>query len=234
MKYVYFLVLLSFLLMIQNTDLFAQWQSKLEKKNVNQQQPFTLHELRNAFNEYWAPYNVQNGYYFENGIKVKASGWKQFRRAEWFWEQRVNPSTGEFPTTSTAIEFAKSQFRLNKSSGRTSTANWTNIGTNSSAGGYSGVGRVNCVTFHPSDANTYWIGSPAGGIWKTTNNGSNWSALNYNMSTLGVSDIAIPSDYVTSNTIYIATGDRNGGSLHSLGSGKSADNTSIGVYKSID
>ena len=41
---------------------------------------------------------------------------------------------------------------------------------------------------------------------------------------LGVSDIIVPSDYATSNTLYIATGDRDAGSMWSLGGGQSADN----------
>ncbi len=51
--------------------------------------------------------------------------------------------------------------------------------------------------------------------------GSSWTILNNNETVLGVSDIAIPSDYATSNTIYIATGDRDGGSMWSLGGGQS-------------
>ncbi len=216
---------------------YSQWQSKLPgNQNVseNNSRGYSLKEISNAFNEYWAPFEVSNGCYIENGVRKKASGYNQFKREEWYWEQRVNPQTGEFPSTTSAIEFEKSQFRLNKLVGRTSTANWTNIGTNSSTGGYAGIGRINCIAFHPTDANTYWVGAPSGGIWKTTDNGSNWTCINSSMSTLGVSDIAIPSDYATSNTIYIMTGDRDGGSLSSLGSGKSADNNTIGVYKTTN
>ncbi len=85
---------------------------------------------------------------------------------------------------------------------------WSNLGTNSSAGGYAGIGRINCIAFHPTDNNTFWVGSPSGGIWKTTDGGANWTILNNDQLVLGVSAIAIPSDYATTNTIYIATGDR--------------------------
>lgn len=216
---------------------YSQWQSKLPgNQNVseNNSRGYSLKEISNAFNEYWAPFEVSNGYYIENGVRKKASGYNQFKREEWYWEQRVNPQTGEFPSTTSAIEFEKSQFRLNKLVGRTSTANWTNIGTNSSTGGYAGIGRINCIAFHPTDTTTYWVGAPSGGIWKTTDNGSNWACINSSLSALGVSDIAIPSNYATSNTIYIVTGDRDGGSLSSLGSGKIADNISLGVYKSTN
>lgn len=224
------LIVFTFLFTVQ---VFSQWQSKLPA-NVSGQGRLSLKEISSAFNDYWKDKNVKDGYYFENGEKKKASGYNQFKREEWFWEQRVNPTTGEFPSTTSTIEFEKSQFRLNKVVGKTSSANWTNLGTNSSTGGYAGIGRINCIAFHPTDANTFWVGAPSGGIWKTTNNGSSWTCLNNDLPVLGVSNIVIPSDYLTSNTIYIATGDRDGGSLWSLGSGMAGDNNSIGVYKSTN
>ncbi|MEE9431721.1 MAG: T9SS type A sorting domain-containing protein [Melioribacteraceae bacterium] len=193
----------------------------------------TIHELSKNFNDKWEKYNVDNGYYFENGKKTKAPGWKIFKREEWYWEQRVNIKTGEFPQTNAATEYAK----LEKSVKKTDyTESWTNLGTNSSTGGYSGIGRINCIEFHPTDANTFWVGSPAGGIWKTTDGGSSWTVLNDDMPVLGVSDIGLPHDFngTTNNTIYIATGDRDGGSLWSLGGGQGSDNVSVGVYKSTD
>ncbi len=55
--------------------------------------------------------------YIENGVKKKAPGWKIFKRWEWYWEQRVNQITGEFPTTNSVIEYEKylnSQNNLSK------------------------------------------------------------------------------------------------------------------------
>jgi photosystem II stability/assembly factor-like uncharacterized protein len=97
------------------------------------------------------------------------------------------------------------------------------MGPSGSAGGYAGVGRINCVEFHPTNNNHYWIGAPAGGLWVTTNNGSSWTCLTDFNNVLGISDIVVPPDFATSNTIYIATGDKNG-----------QDNYSVGVLKSTD
>ena len=77
--------------------------------------------------------------------------------------------------------------------------------------------------FHPSDNNTYWVGAPSGGLWVTHDNGSSWTCLTDNTEVIGVSDIIIPTDYATSHTIYIATGDRD-----------HWDNRSVGVLKSTD
>jgi len=40
-----------------------------------------------------------------------------------------------------------------------------------------GLGRVDRIVFHPTDVNTIYIGTPCGGLWKTTNGGTNWSNL---------------------------------------------------------
>ncbi len=126
----------------------------------------TLYEQQKEFNEKWDKYNVDNGFYMENGEKKKAPGWKIFKRNEYYWQQRIDLNTGEFPKTTAVDEYEKVKNSLKKTN---FTSAWTSLGTNSSAGGYAGIGRINCITFHPTDANTIWVGTPAGGIWKTTN-----------------------------------------------------------------
>ncbi len=203
---------------------------------VNKKETMNFYEIQKNFNNYWAPYQVKNGKYItKSGEKVKAPGWKPFKRWEWFWESRINLKTGEFPQTTAWREFQKYQTKKLNPKGNTKSdnSNWINLGTSTSDGGYAGLGRLNCVAFHPTDNNTFWTGSPSGGLWKTTNGGSSWTVLTDNNTVLGVSDIAIPTDYATSNTIYIATGDRDGGSMWSIG-GSSNDNNSVGVLKSTD
>ena len=209
---------------------FSQNLNKFSKKTNQLKQ--NLNELKASFNEKWINQNINNGYYAGNGEKSKAPNWKVYKRWEWFWEQRTNPRTGEFPSTNAAAEIEKVKNTLKKSD--SFNENWTNLGVNSSSGGYSGIGRINCIEFHPTDANTFWVGSPSGGIWRTTDGGTSWTILNNNEVVLGVSDIAITSDYSTSSTLYIATGDRDGGSMWSLSGGQPADNTSAGVFKSTN
>lgn len=181
-----------------------------------------LQDYKNAFDSYWAPFEVEKGYYYENGEKKKAPGWKQFHRWYYDMEGQVNPLDGSFPAKTAQQVY--DEYKINNSDQRsTMTANWSVLGPNSSDGGYAGIGRINTIAFHPSNNNTWWIGAPAGGLWLTTNNGNSWICLTDDNNVLGVSDIAIPSDYVTSQTIYIATGDRD-----------AWDNRSIGVLKSTD
>lgn len=227
-------ILIFTFIMCSNT-VFSQIipESVIKKNNLTGTS--TFFEIKKAMNEYWESLNVKNGFVLKNGLEEKVPYWKIYKRWEYFWEQRVNQVTGEFPKTTSVDEYIKYKSNpKNYKSESDFAESWSNLGTSTSTGGYAGLGRINCVAFHPSDANTFWVGSPSGGIWKTTNGGTNWTILNNSLTTLGVSDIAIPSDYATSNTIYIATGDRDGGSMGSLSGGQNADNASIGVYKSTD
>ncbi len=206
-------------------------QSAIDPINLGNTSNFR--QIQKAMDDYWASKNVKNGFVTENGKTSKVPNWKLYKRWEYFWEQRIDQNTGVFPTTTSDIEYEKYLQSQNSLKKTTYSENWSNLGTNLSAGGYAGLGRINCVAFHPTDNNTLWVGSPSGGIWKTTNGGTSWTILNNNLSVIGVSDIIIPSDYAVSNTIYIATGDRDGGSVWSLG-GQNNDNNSIGILKSTD
>lgn len=193
------------------------------KQNLPQgKEKYTLYEYINAFNQYWAPYHVDKGYYDVNGVKTKALGWKQFQRWVYENEGQINPVTGEFPSV-TAQQMYEEYLDQTDNPKSPLDANWTLVGPSSSGSGYAGLGRLNCIAFHPSNTNIYWVGAAAGGIWATSNNGSSWTCLNNNAGALAVSDIAIPSDYPTTNTIYIATGDKD-----------HWDNRSVGVLKSTN
>lgn len=208
------------LLLLSKTAVSQPWLKKLPQGKPTSE--LTLFDYQNAFTQYWEPFNVQKGVYYQNGVKKKAIGWKHFKRWEYKMENLVNPTTGEFPKK-TSQQVYEEYLSTGPTDPTLQTANWTSLGTNTSTGGYSGIGRVACVDFHPTDVNTYWIGAGAGGLWVTTNNASSWTCLTDNNGVLAVSDIAVNADYATSNTIYIATGDKDAG-----------DNNSIGVLKTTD
>ena len=98
-------------------------------------------------------------------------------------------------------------------------AQWTLVGPTDrlriGSGHNSGLGRVNCIAFHPSDANQLFIGTPAGGMWKSSNGGTTWLPLTDMLPTLGVNGIVV--DWSNSNRIYILTGDGDGGNMGSIG-----------------
>ena len=210
------------LVLLFEINIYSQQWTKFLPSNDKIE--LSLFDYQKAFNKYWSQYNVINGYYFdENGNRKKAAGWKQFKRWEYYWEQRVDKETGKFPEIKSSDLIRKIYNPAQKMIISTSSSNWSSLGPNSSGGGYAGVGRINCIAFHPTNNNTFWIGAAAGGIWKTTDGGASWTVLNNGTAVLGVSDILIPSDYSSSNTIYIATGDKD-----------AWDNYSVGVLKSTD
>lgn len=191
-------------------------------ENVTSDKP-TFQEIQTAFNEYWKDRPIEKG-----------KGYKPFKRWEWYWESRLLPN-GEFPSPSiTWDEFHKYYSQRNQNSQRSaqSTANWTSSGPSSSDGGYAGIGRINCMAFHPTDPNTFWVGTPAGGLWKTTNGGTNWTTSTDNLPVLGVSDIAVHP--TNPNILYIATGDGDRGGGATGGSGAAGDTKSVGILKSTD
>ncbi len=68
-----------------------------------------------------------------------------------------------------------------------------------------GNGRADRIAFHPSNSNIFYVGTPSGGLWKTTNGGSNWTAVSSFIPSLGISGIVV--DHSDPNTLYVLTGD---------------------------
>ena len=226
------ITLLLSILVIASVVFSQQWHEKLPQKK-SQNSDYTFYEIQKAFNDYWDPLNVQNGYYKnDEGVDVKAPGWKQFKRWEWYWENRIIKETGEFPKTSAIEELIKTESA--NPSNKSPNGNWTSLGPNSTSGGYAGLGRLNCVSFISGDANTIYVGSASGGLWKTADGGTSWIPLGDNNAVLGVSDIISYRIGAGPDVIYIATGDKDGGSMWSLGGGQYNDNNSVGVLKSVD
>ncbi len=96
-----------------------------------------------------------------------------------------------------------------------------------------GMGRVNCIAFHPTDSATYYVGVAQGGIWKTTDDGQSWRVLSDRLPITRVSDIAV--DPVHPNTVYAALGDYEYIQFGLLQYGRKRNTYfGIGLYKSTD
>ncbi|MFT5780327.1 MAG: hypothetical protein ACI837_003289, partial [Crocinitomicaceae bacterium] len=104
-------------------------------------------------------------------------GWKAEHRWLDEFKKRVDPQ-GNFYDGAVfydeAIRVAKQ-----KQMGNLNKAGWIPVGPTQRADNSltKGMGRINCIAFHPTDASTYWVGVAQGGVWKTTDDGQNWTPL---------------------------------------------------------
>ncbi|MFC4738544.1 T9SS type A sorting domain-containing protein [Flavobacterium ponti] len=191
----------------------APW---LLNKEQARQGELTIEQLKESFNAYWLTHDKNK----------KGSGYKPFMRWEYHWQNKVDENGNKITPAEmwSAFNQKKSSGNTNKNGLSLPVSNWQPVGPFShlNTGSWSsGQGRVNIVHVDPSNSNTVYIGTPAGGVWKSIDSGATWLALSDNLPQIGVSGIAV--DYSNSNTIYIATGDKD-----------SSDTYSIGVMKSID
>ena len=68
------------------------------------------------------------------------------------------------------------------------------------------VGAIEAIAPHPTDANTIYVGAVAGGIWRTTDGGANWTPLADQAASLSVSTIAYSPLDAANNTLFAGTG----------------------------
>jgi photosystem II stability/assembly factor-like uncharacterized protein len=171
-----------------------------------------FYELQKAFNEYW-----------KDRVPGSGSGYKPFRRWEWFMEPRVD-SLGRYPVN---LLWEATQKRLSiGTDSKGSTADWKYIGPDSIPFIYrtpylGGMGRIDCIAFHPTDTNIIYIGAPTGGVWKTMDAGKTWNSLTDFLPSIGIADIVLHPE--SPETLFIATGDRDGFDLDGIGVLKSTD-----------
>lgn len=189
----------------------SPWMQSLENKNIVNP---TIDQIKAEFNTYWLTHDRN----------AKGSGFKPFMRWENHWRNKVNRQGYQITPQEMWTAFnQKNSFKTNRAAA-VPTSVWEPIGpfSHTNTGSWSnGQGRVNVVYVDPSNENTIYIGTPAGGIWKSTTGGTSWIALSDNLPQIGVSGIAV--DPNNSDIIYISTGDCDG-----------SDSYSIGVLKSIN
>jgi Secretion system C-terminal sorting domain len=203
-----------------NLSIFAQftksspWMENLEETKKG---PFTIFQMNESFNEYWKTHDKS----------LKGSGYKPFMRWDYHWQNLTDKQGYIISPQEMWTAFNQKNARKNfksRSAFNIPVSNWEPVGpfTITGTGSWStGQGRVMTVCVDPNNTNTVYMGTPAGGIWKSINAGTNWTALGDNLPQIGVSGIAV--DPNNSNVIYISTGDCD-----------AADTYSIGVLKSID
>jgi len=191
------------MLILFSTAHSQNWIEKMNDPNA------TFKEVQDAFNAEW-----------KNKPYKKGHGYKQFKRWEYLWGSRLDEN-GNLPPADFLIKEQK-RYRASRAHMKVAAAgNWSIIDPVNVTELKDGIGRVNCMTANPQNPNILWAGTPAGGLWKSTDGGQNWTAKTDHLASLGISGIVI--DHNNSNIMYIATGDADGGHTKSIGVLKSTD-----------
>ncbi|HZT43743.1 MAG TPA: sialidase family protein [Chthonomonadaceae bacterium] len=100
---------------------------------------------------------------------------------------------------------------------------WVDLGPAPLNAGVSWSGRIAGIAADPTNANTLFVATAGGGVWKSTDGGTTYTPLTDNQATLAMGAIAIaPSNH---NVIYAGTGEANnsGDSAYGYGVLKSTD-----------
>jgi len=84
-------------------------------------------------------------------------------------------------------------------------------------------GRINAIAIDPTDDDIMYAGAASGGVFKTTDGGTNWEPIFDDQPFLTIGTIEI--DPTNNNTIYVGTGDVNIGGYVAVGDG---------LYRSTD
>ncbi len=187
----------SITLLLSLVYMLTQAQPFIQKKSG---QPLTFKEMQRQFSDWSKTKDLKNTRY-----------WKYFKRWENDMQMHTN-ALGEPADPSIYInECVKAAGEKQAlKSDKFLTSAWSPTGpfaVPDNLTGYmeNGIGRINCIAFHPTDPNTYFIGVAQGGVWKTTNNGLSWTPLTDNLPILRISDISI--DPNNPNTMYISVCD---------------------------
>ena len=205
---------------------FSLTAQKFLKKKGNEKPAFT--EMQRQFSAWSKSTELK-----------KEKGWKYFKRWEADMQMHTN-AKGE-PADPSIFIYESVKAAKEKefyASSKTAMTAWYPVGPTAvpnNQTGYmeNGIGRINCVAFHPTDPSTYFVGVAQGGVWKTTNNGVSWIPLTDNLPITRISDISI--DPGNPDIIYVSVCDFEyiGISLN-LNGRKRNTHYGLGVYKTTD
>ena len=148
-------------------------------------------------------------------------------RERWYWEQRAYPA-GYIP-----VEVHRAAIRAelaNRNVSAEAEEGWSSLGpaplldiTYGLDSAQNASGRALALAIHPNDANTLFLGTAQGGIWKSTDRGAHWQSIGErSLPTLAINIIQFkPGD---PSVLYAGTGEPNGStSIHGYGLLRSSD-----------
>jgi hypothetical protein len=159
-------------------------------------------------------------YFKDKNPQKKGSGYKPYLRWRHYWSYFTENGIIKSPQ----VLYKAYQNKIESERPESAFANWTALGPFSAAvknNSVPGIGRLNQIAVDPNNTKVWYVGAPAGGLWKSIDAGLTWVPIFDQYPQIGVSGIAI--DPIDSDIVYIATGDDD-----------ALDSYSIGVMKSND
>jgi photosystem II stability/assembly factor-like uncharacterized protein len=78
------------------------------------------------------------------------------------------------------------------------------------------AGAIQAIAVNPSSPGTIYVGTPNGGIWKTTNGGTSWTPLIDQKASLSIASLALDPTDPTHQTVIAGTGVTSNGGFGSL------------------
>jgi photosystem II stability/assembly factor-like uncharacterized protein len=121
--------------------------------------------------------------------------------------ERVADESGSYDATARYQAFEESKQQLLYSAAKQAKGEnsifadaWVNIGPSNRGG------CTKTIAIHPTDGNILYAGAAGGGVWKSTNAGSSWTALT-DLVIPDLATVSIAIDPNNPNTIYAGSGD---------------------------
>lgn len=163
------------------------------------------------------------------GLRDQRDAFFAARRISIDGDKNFNASKARFE----AVQLMQAQMRRPSA---VAAINWTSVGPAPTNGGQTPTsepripspvtGRLTSIDIDPVESAIY-VGAAQGGVWRSRDNGANWSSLSDSMASQAIGSLAIdPSPHTAGNaTIFVGTGE---------GNGTCDSYTGIGVYKSVD
>src|SRR5665213_615646 len=176
-------------------------------------------------------------YYNNQGYSKNPKLFSEYKKwNRWAWYIGSHLDQNEMPVNISEKTWDAAQQNLAKRNLYSNSPNTplSNTGVWSPIGPYTitqGVGRVDRIAFHPTNANIIYAGTPASGLWRTLDGGANWYPLNGYLPNIGVSGIVIDKD--NPNIIYVLTGDGDS-NINGFVQNFGYIRASIGILKSTD
>jgi photosystem II stability/assembly factor-like uncharacterized protein len=183
--------------------------------------PINIFDLKNSYHTYEQPYvriaeqnqEQANEKNIHKGKDMDESGDYLFDRWCYYWKQHLDVNKNLVSQAKLWDEWNayKKAHNINngRTTGTTNSSNWKFQGPDTPVGDGVGIGRISAIGFHPTNSNTFWVGTDGGGAWKTTDGGNTWTAMTDNLPSLVVSDVDL--NPLNPNTVYLCTGDRDHG-----------------------